>query len=360
MNLADRGGASGFVGTAWGQQCNTWLSDHTGAPIMWGGGNLGTIRRVIDVDALPGMAAFASARALQNPDYLLEIETDDGMCLVGADAKFSVETAKPRQVSTEIISALVDTPGSPLASLVPAFESAIDGFFLSPDFELTDLVLEGRGGIQRVSIDASDVVRIRPDIAAMFDRPDISQAMDVLARIDQQPNAWTTSLTIALYYARIAFGCLGCHTDERKPLLGRWDPESHLDSGLSSAIEARARRASSAWNLLLRWDRDAEQIRETRLRVHGASDIGVMNRDLRNMIEAESKRLSITPPSLNKIRRALSIWALGELDKTIGVVTWPVDDLEAVIQRIETDVRRLRPQVPEQVRRLVSESNSDS
>ena len=47
------------------------LDEHEGAPIMWGEGNVGTIEKIIDVDALPGVASFASARSLQNPDYLL-------------------------------------------------------------------------------------------------------------------------------------------------------------------------------------------------------------------------------------------------------------------------------------------------
>src|SRR4051794_21359800 len=106
MTLGDRGGASGYVGSVWGRVCTDWLVNQIGSPFMWGEEHIGTISSVLDVDALPGLASFASSRGLQNPDYLLTVDSDEGVILVGADAKFSVETAKPRQVSAEIIAAL--------------------------------------------------------------------------------------------------------------------------------------------------------------------------------------------------------------------------------------------------------------
>ena len=104
MNLADRGGASGYIGDAWSEACTRSLVAKIGSPIAWGDDLVGTIASIIDVDAIPGIASFASARALQNPDYLLAVQTEDATVLVAADAKFSVETAKPRQVSAEIVS----------------------------------------------------------------------------------------------------------------------------------------------------------------------------------------------------------------------------------------------------------------
>jgi len=163
------------------------------------------------------------------------------------------------------------------------------------------------------------------------------------------------SLTSALYYARVAFSCLGCHLDERKPLLGPWVQLNDRDSGLAEAMANRTNSVRSAWDLLLKWDRDAEHIREVRLRVHGAADIGLMNRDLRQMIEADAKQLAIAPPSLNRVRRALSTWALGELDRAIGTVMWPVADLDGLLERIQAELAHIRPHARAKVREIVED-----
>ena len=199
-----------------------------------------------------------------------------------------------------------------------------------------------------------------PMLARCSSAADIRAAMDVLARIDRVEAPWESSLTSALYYARVAFACLGCHLDERKPLLGPWDQSGERDSGLADAVSSRTKSVRSAWDLLLKWDRDAEHIREMRLRVHGAADIGLMNRDLRQMIETDAKQLAITPPSLNRVRRTLSIWTLGELDRSIGTVMWPVPDLEGLLERIQAEVALIRPQARARVREIVEEVASQT
>jgi hypothetical protein len=354
MTLADRGGASGFVGSVWGKACTAWLITQIGAPLMWGEENIGIISSVLDVDALPGLASFASSRGLQNPDYLLTVESEDGVILVGADAKFSVETAKPRQVSTEIIAALVETEASPLSPLVPHYDLQADGFFLSPNYELTDLVLGGKAGILRVAVAPSDVVLIEPDTRAMFDRPVIADAMAALADLDNANPDWHDDLVTSLYYARCAFACLGCRVDEVKPLLGYVD-QSGIDPDLAAAIVNRSARARSAGDLVLAWDRDAELIRTIRVRVHAAMDIGLMNRDLRTMIGTASAAIGLDPaPSINRIRRALGAWITTELVAELGVVHYPVRELEALLDRIRATVDLLRPEIKSQVIAIIA------
>jgi hypothetical protein len=114
MTLADRGGASGYVGQTWGAFCGEWLASMVGRQLTVNRGLRGSLSAYADIDAIPGLASFASNRALQNPDFLLTLQTEDGPILVAADAKFSIETAKPRQVSAEMLTALLESPGTPV------------------------------------------------------------------------------------------------------------------------------------------------------------------------------------------------------------------------------------------------------
>ncbi|HQY30457.1 MAG TPA: hypothetical protein PK691_04190 [Thermomicrobiales bacterium] len=356
MNLADRGGASGYVGSAWGVQCGTWLVSQIGAPIMWGGEHIGEIVSIIDVDALPGIPAFASSRGLQNPDYLIQIDSDAGMYLVGVDAKFSIETAKPRQVSIAIVTALVETEGSPLAPLIPNYDAIVDGFFLSPDYELTDLVLTGRAGILRATVSPSDLVRIHPNVPSMFARPDLINAMAVLAEKDAIDSSWQDDLVPALYYARVAFACAGCLNEETRPLLGPPELAPASPTALATAIHHHMGNIRSAWELLLSWDREAEVIREIRVRFHGAADIGISNRDLRHQVEEHARKLGITAPSMNRVRRALTEWSRSEITNRIGVIRYPVADVEGDIRRVLGAVSEIRPEVPRVIRQIVADT----
>jgi hypothetical protein len=353
MNLADRGGASGYIGDAWSEACTRFLVAKIGSPIAWGDDWVGTIASIIDVDAIPGIASFASARALQNPDYLLAVQTEDATVLVAADAKFSVETAKPRQVSAEIVSALVGSEGSPLTGIVPHFDAQVDGFFLSPNYPLTDLVLQGTAGILRAAVGRSDVVTIEPEPKRMFDRADLAEAMALLADLDDPSSDWQTDLIPSLYYARCAFAALGSRLDELKPLLGPMT-QTAPDPGFVRALRRRCASAASAWRLVLAWDRDAEIIRATRMRVHAAAELGLMNRDLRNQIEQVAREAKIAPPpSINRVRRALALWTQDALVSEFGELHYPITDLETLLLEISAAVDRLRPAIPARVEQIV-------
>lgn len=73
MGLADRGGASGHVGAAWGEISRAWLLGQIGQHFPIQDGSPAVITDVIDIDSIPGLAAFASSRGLQNPDFLVAI-----------------------------------------------------------------------------------------------------------------------------------------------------------------------------------------------------------------------------------------------------------------------------------------------
>src|SRR5262245_26114621 len=156
MALADRGAASNLIGHRWADlaaaYASTWigqdrpLHDHATQSLR--------IDRVERLDDIPQLATAASARGLKHPDLLLVGESHGRPTLQAADAKFSVETARAKQVSPESVLALRALPQQLLGSL-PLWDENTDvvpGIFLSPDYLLTHLSLRGRHGIVRPTV----------------------------------------------------------------------------------------------------------------------------------------------------------------------------------------------------------------
>ena len=358
MGLADRGGSSGFVGQAWGEICRDWLAGMTGNQLDICPNIAGALDSVVNVDAIPGLAAFASSRGLQNPDFMLTLRTSEGPVLVAADAKFSIETAKPRQVSAEILAALLDTPGTPVRAHVRHQASLREGFFITPDYELTHLVMNGSVGILRTAVGREQVCLLETDPILIFGSPEMQALMDALAAIDGERPGWRSDLVAALYYARCAFASIGCRIDEIKPLLGSSDVREVDDPALLVELLRRGQVAASAWQLVRSWDRDAEEVRAIRIQVRQAADIGVPNRDLRQLVEREAERLGCPAPSVNRVRRDLSVWATGELVRQFGVVCHPVTNLPAFLADLKRATGKLHSQVPGQIRAIVGSIQS--
>ena len=356
MGLADRGGASGHVGSAWGDISSTWLRSKVGQQFPIHDGSPAVITGVIDIDSIPGLAAFASSRGLQNPDFLIEIETDDGQAMFAADAKFSIETGKPRQVSAEIVQALLDSDGSPVRARVTRAESIFDGFFISPDFDLTHQVLSGRIGILRAVVSPDTVVMIPADPAAIFPDRTLADVLTVLEAIDARPGVWRDDLVTALYYGRCAFACLACHIDETRPLLGPGRPEGQSIEAM--AVELMHRRISerSAWSLVTHWDEDAESVRTIRIQVHQAAELGIPNRTLRDLVEREAARAGVVAPSINRVRRELALWSNAAMIERFGVIHHPVEALRPLLESLRRHVQSLESQVPARVREIVAAS----
>jgi len=354
MGLADRGGSSGFIGSAWGDYCRAWLTQQVGASFAVGTDMHGTVESVVDIDAIPGLAAFASSRALQNPDFVIALDTSNGSVLVAVDAKFSIETAKPRQVSAEILTALLESPGTPVRPVVPEHGVERDGFFLTPDYELTHLVMNGTTGILRTAVSADQVLLLEVEPEQLFVQAELRVLIDALAAVDETRVNWSSDLVAALYYGRCAFACLGCRIDETKPLLGRSDVRELDDPGFLPELKRRGQMARSAWQLVQRWDQDAEDVRALRIKVHQAADIGIANRDLRAIVERQAERQGRPAPSMNRVRRELAVWTNGELAKRFGTVFYPVPDLHHFLNDLRRAVAELQPQVPGQIAEIVA------
>ena len=296
------------------------------------------------------------AEPLQNPDFVIALGTSNGSILVAADAKFSIETAKPRQVSAGILTALLETPGTPVRPVVPEHGIERDGFFLTPDYELTHLVMNGTTGILRTAVSFDQVLLLDVEPAQLFPQSHLRQVIDALAAVDETSVTWSSDLVGAVYYGRCAFACIGCRIDETKPLLGRSDVRESDDPGLLPELQKRGRLSRSAWHLVQRWDRDAEDVRALRIRVHQAADIGIPNRELRNLVEREADRSGKPAPSMNRIRRELALWTNAELARRFGTVFYPVPDINRFLNDLRRAVSELEPRVPEQVAAIVARS----
>src|SRR5262245_30840447 len=103
MGLADLGGSSAIIGARWSDIVSDHIDSLIGAEVAVPGGGAHAIERVIRLDALPHVAHAASKRSLQNPDFVLLGRRDGVLTLQAADAKFSIETARSKQVSVEML-----------------------------------------------------------------------------------------------------------------------------------------------------------------------------------------------------------------------------------------------------------------
>ena len=148
MGLADRGGASNLIGDRWADIAAAHVATWIGTERRLHGDDQQPLHivRVDRLDATPAVAAAASKRGLQNPDLLLIGQRGNQQAIQAADAKFSVETARSKQVSPEVVLGLLELrePVSGLleGSVTGQVES---GVFLCPDYPLTHLMLRTGG-----------------------------------------------------------------------------------------------------------------------------------------------------------------------------------------------------------------------
>ncbi|MDQ2684201.1 MAG: hypothetical protein M3Y37_11830, partial [Chloroflexota bacterium] len=293
------------------------------------------------------------------PDFLITLTVDTGQqMLVPVDAKFSVETAKPRQVSAEMASALLDAERSPVRPLLESVSGLCDGFFLSPDFELTHQVLAGASGILRAAVNRTQVLMLTAPASVLYGAADVQSLAAELAALDRSRGEAESQLAAALYYVRCAFACAAAHRDITRPLLGdrRTEP-ADLDE-VRQALPDRTDGNASAWTVIQEWDRDAEEVRAIRISVHQAAEVGIPNRDLRDMIERYAQSAGIEPPSVNRVRRDLALWSTDQMVETFGTINYPVEDLDRLLRRLRNRARDLQAQVPARVREIVTGSAS--
>ncbi len=362
MGIADRGGASNLVGDRWADLAAAHVERWTGARCPLPGGGTLLVERVVRLDATPRVAALASKRGLQNPDLLLVGNLDGRTALLAADAKFSVETARSKQVSPEVVDGLLG-----LRDVLPEVFAGIEtdsalapGIFVSPDYPLTHLMLRRRHGIVRTTVRSEEVALAPADPAVFFPPLEGSGAMVPLARIDDLPVGIDQNMLAALYYFRLARAGVGFWLDATKPLLLLDDRPPVDEAAVVAEAEDRARAAmragESAFAALLRWNDDVQRIRNQRSAVDQVASPPLASKELRPQIEEIAARLgAIEAPSVNKVRRRLGGWWRAELRDRVGPLLPPIADLTAELDRVAAAGRDLAPRLPDELERIVAE-----
>ncbi len=359
MGLADRGLASNLVGDRWADVSADYAAGWAGQerPVPDGGGPL-LVERIERLDATPAIAALASRRGLQNPDLLL-IGRRDGLATVqAADAKFSVETARAKQVSPEVVLGLLGLRAElPLVFQgIAAAPTLVPGVFLSPDYPLTHLMLRRRHGIVRTTVHEAEVVLVPVMPSTFFAPLDGARVMAPLSGVDALPVSTDASLLAGLYYFRLARAAIGCWIDATKPLLLFDDKPTPDDARVVAAAEERATTAESAFGLLLRWNDDVQTVRNQRAAVDQVAGLPIHNRELRAEVERLSQAMGAPePPSLNQVRRRLGAWWRGELRSQVGPLAPPVADLPAALSAVARVGRELEPRLPAELVRVVED-----
>ena len=358
MAYSDRGGSSGIIGQRWADHCGDvverWAGGISDVP---GGRPAIQINRVARLDAFPAIARAASKRGLQNPDFIV-IGTQNGEpVLQAADAKFSIETARSRQVSAEVLAALLN-----LQTVLEPATGAIDpaarierGFFMSPDYPLTQLMMKRRYGIMRVSVHDDEVEALQVNAADFFAPAEGVEVMHILARVDGLPISIDESMLASLYYFRVARAAIGAWQDSVRPLLQMNDRiEIDVDAVSAEALR-RASAASSAFELFQTWDIDVERIRAHRAAVDQVAGLPVINRELRDLIARVAAEVDAEPPSMNQVRRRVGAWFRGELRDRVGPLTPPIDDFPGTLQQLASISAELAPRIPGEAERIVIE-----
>jgi hypothetical protein len=359
MVLADRGGSSGSVGRRWADLSAGAVAGFVGrsSPVPGEHSTPFVVERVARLDEVPQIASSASKRGLQNPDFLF-IGTHGGRpSIQAADAKFSVETARAKQVSPAVVEALFGLGEiiRPLIGELPDEIEILPGVFLSPDYPLTDLMLRGRHGIVKATVGPDEVILIPAPAGAFFASLEGASMMPVLAGVDALPIRIEASLLAGLYYFRLSRAAIGCWFDAVRPLLPLNDAIDVDEPEVRAEAEARVAAARSAFDLILAWDADVESVRAQRAAVEQVAGLPAMSKELRGWIEATCRQTGCEAPSANQVRRRLGAWFRAQLRERVGPMSPPVDDFGERLRELGRIAASLTPRLEGETRRIVAE-----
>src|SRR5829696_7358665 len=359
MGLADRGGASNLIGDRWADIAATHAATWIGSDRRLHADDQQPLRivRVDRLDAMPAVAAAASKRGLQNPDLLLIGQRGDQQAIQAADAKFSVETARSKQVSPEVVLGLLElrkhVPG--LLDRVSERIHVESGVFLCPDYPLTHLMLRHRRGIVRATVRQEEVVFVPAPPDRFWDGVPGAEVIAPLADTDKLPARPDENLMAGVYYFRLARAAVGFWLDATKPLLLHNDVVTVDIDAVRDEAEHRSRAAASALDLVRRWDADVQTVRNQRAAVDQVAGLPIPGRDLRPMAARIAQVVGADPPSANQVRRRLGAWYRGALRDRFGPISPPVADLPLILRQLADAGRDLGPEAERELERIVLE-----
>lgn len=360
MRLSDRGRASELVGDRWAEICSQYLDGLAGTA-RWFTGDCDNpdayiVRQIARLDDVPAIARIASSHHLQNPDFLIVGDRDAMVVVQSADAKFSVETAKSKQVSAEVAANLIAL-GPVVTMHIPRLapeSEMIDGFFLCPDFSLTHHMMQRtRGPHGSVSVPHQQIELVpisAPDFMAGLQGRDLALW---LADRDSFPVSAKQNLLAFLYYFRLSRACAGCWIDQTAPLLSQKELSIVDDAEVLATAVSLTEEADSAWAIVQKWDSLAEQTRRQRTAVDQATSLPMSSGELRTAVEAYAKRSGCVAPSPSKVRRMIGAWFRSRIHDDFGSLLPPVDDFPKLLEKLSLASKGLRPQLPAEIERSV-------
>lgn len=358
MQLSDRGGASNEIGDRWACLCAEALSGTRQPPCdVWSGVDGTVADTTVRLDDIPEIARTASRHKLQNPDFLMLGSLDGRRALWAADAKFSVDTARSKQVSGDVVRALLDL-GETVRRLVPGLDREVtihDGVFLCPDYPLTHRLLRDRRGPRRATVKPHEV-RLIAVSSHQFLAPLGQEGLQrYFAEIDALPFNPEKSLMLGLYYYRLARAAFGCWQDQVAPLLAYRDVLSVDEAAIEREARTLATMKTSAWGLVQRWNDVADEVRRQRAAVDRVTSLPINGKQLREQILQVSAVAGVTPPSGTRVRRAIGSWYRSQFRERFGPLSPPVGNFDAVLQELGQYARSLQPEVAEVTSRVIEE-----
>jgi hypothetical protein len=359
MGLADRGGASNLIGDRWADVAAAHVATWIGTERRLHADDQQPLHivRVDRLDATPAVAAAASKRGLQNPDLLLIGQRGNQQAIQAADAKFSVETARSKQVSPEVVLGLLELRNH-VSGLLEGVGDRIQvesGVFLCPDYSLTHLMLRHRRGIVRTTVRREEVVLVPAAPDEFWDGVPGAAIMAPLAWTDKLLARPEENLMAGVYYFRLARAAVGFWLDATKPLLLHNDTLTVDIRAVREETERRSRDVISAIDLIRRWDADVQTIRNQRAAVDQVAALPIPGRELRTMAANIARTASANPPSANQVRRRLGAWYRGALRDRFGPILPPVADLRSILRQLADAGRDLAPQAERELERIVLE-----
>lgn len=363
MEIADLGRASQLVGDRWADL----VADHaegligTSIPIPDGSGRY-VVEQVFRLDDNPEIARRASNNGLQNPDLLISGRHGDRRILQAADAKFSVETAKSKQVSEQVVRDLLDL-GLPISDQLECSRQdceIVPGIFISPDSDLTHHVLRRGRGIRKVSVGRHERLLLEVTATEMFNNLEGFEFAGNLFSLDDHPRDPESDMSSGLYYFRLVRTVVGNWMESNRPVCATgtelvFDPESF---GLE--LLARTMGASNSATLIEEWTTDVDLIRQQRREIEDAIRPPIASAGLRRLVENEARQAGVVPPSFNKFRRRLGGWFRTEVCQSTGSIDLPLDNVDEATTRIRDLCRERRPDMLKQIPLIVSDLSRES
>jgi hypothetical protein len=221
-------------------------------------------------------------------------------------------------------------------------------------------MLRHRRGIVRATVRQEEVVLVPAAPDRFWDGVPGAEIIAPLADTDHLPAQPDDNLMAGVYYFRLARAAVGFWLDATKPLLLHNDVVTVDISAVRDETERRSADASSAIDLIRRWDADVQVIRNQRAAVDQAAALPIAGRDLRAMAAKIAQKVGADSPSANQVRRRLGAWYRGVLRDRFGPILPPVADLSTILRQLGDAGRDLAPQAERELERIVLELMTDA